>query len=271
MPHSNEVRRGTARVRPPLTWRLAARARAVVRLFKPIDDFDWRTYHLHYREEIAANSALFTEDLRRIDIRVLDGRLYIVADAKPLNATHRCVYEAVLNLPGCDSIAEIGAGGGRFIANLRVLLGDRTRYAAYDISAGQLDFFRQQYPEAFASTKTAVLDITERAIPDVDIPDVVFASTVLMHIQRPDAYRRALRHFVASARKYAVLMDNYNSHDYFRDLRREFPESALYAYDSGANLAIVIDTGGGFPGPRFAPLTSSNVLGKYLREYRWGE
>ena len=121
----------------------------------------------------------------------------------------------------------------------------------------------------FAAMSTGLLDLTVAAIPERQLPDVVFASTVLMHIQRPAAYLQALEHFLSSARKFAVLMDNYNSHDYFRDLSERSGRFDLYCYDSGTSLSIVVDLDRQGLSAPYAPLTASAQLGKYLPDYRW--
>jgi SAM-dependent methyltransferase len=253
----------------PLRLRLAARMRTVLRLFRPADDFDWSMYHVHYRSEVALSRERWTEDLAGLDFRIIDKRIYILADSKPLHPTHRCVYETLINLPAINSVAEIGTGGGRFIANLQRMLGPFVKYSAYDISARQLEFFAEQYPDQYQVTHSNVLDVTLQNIAETDRPDVVFASTVLMHIRRPDAYVQALRNLLSSAWKYAVLMDNYNSHDYFRDLTVRFGQYDYYCYDSGANVAIVADlTKLGLPSP-YTRLVRSDQLARYISDYRW--
>jgi hypothetical protein len=253
----------------PLRWRVAAKLRGLRRLFSDIDDFDWSTYHVHYRSEVALINQRWVDNLADVDFRLIDGRLYLLADSKPLHPTHRCLYEALINLPAIDSVAEVGAGGGRNIVNVRELLGRGRVYSAFDLSQQQLDFFASQYPEPFSAMRTGLLDLTASGIDEPSRPDVVFASTVLMHIQRPAAYLQALEHFLSSARKYAVLMDNYNSHDYFRDLSERSGRFDLYCYDSGSSVAIVVDLARqGLPAP-YAPLTATAQLGHYLPDYRW--
>jgi hypothetical protein len=66
-------------------------------------------------------------------------------------------------------------------------------------------------------------------------------------------------------------MDNYNSHDYFRDLTGQFGRFRYYSYDSGAAIAIVVDlANAGLPAP-YTPLTESRQLGSYISDYRWSE
>jgi hypothetical protein len=148
-------------------------------------------------------------------------------------------------------------------------LGKHIIFSGYDISERQLLFFKEQYPDVYNEITTSVLDLTEAYIPQSVTPDVALASTVLMHIQRPDAYQRSLHNLLLSSRKYVVLMDNWNMHDYFKDLTANLGKSKLYYYDSGANIAIVISLQGETLNPPYQPLNKSSLLGKYLKDYKY--
>lgn len=246
--------------------RVKSRLRSLRRWIRPIDDFDWNAYPAHYRAEHEFNRRFFTDDLREVDFVFSNGKLYLLADCKPLNPTHRCLLEAIGNLPAADSIAEVGVGGGRYLANLNAILGDRVRLSGYDRSPQQLAFFKELFPEIFRQAKTSVMDLTEGPIAAADLPDIVYASTVLMHIKRPDAYEAALKNLLASARKFVVLMDNWGSHDYFQDLQRQtinHPGMRLYTYDSGANIAVVVAIGGLTLGAPYVPLNDAAALTRY--------
>lgn len=148
-------------------------------------------------------------------------------------------------------------GGGRFLAGFRSLLDPSVELRGYDIEGGQLALFRELYPEVAATIPCALLDITTEAVP---VPmDVVVASTVLMHIQRPDAYLRAIRNLVASARRAIVVMDNYATHDYVSDLTAEVGRESLYVYETGRAVAIVVSRAGKL-GPPYVPLGSAAQL-----------
>jgi SAM-dependent methyltransferase len=246
--------------------RVKSRLRSLRRWIRPIDDFDWNAYPAHYRAEHEFNRRFFTDDLNEVDFQFENGKLYLLADCKPLNPTHRCLLEAICNLPDVDSIAEVGVGGGRYLANLNAILGDRVRLSGYDRSSQQLAFFKELFPEVHGKAKTSVMDLTEGPIANADLPDVVYASTVLMHIKRPDAYRAALTNLLASARKFVVLMDNWSSHDYFQDLQAQTVNKTglrLYTYDSGANIAVVVAAGGLSLGTPYVPLSDAATLKRY--------
>jgi len=257
------------RLKLPFSFNLRYNLFSLCRRFVSMDEFEWDLYNIHYRAEIEWNKRFFTEDLSTIDFKFIEGRMFILGDCKPIHFTCRCIYETVYNLPAVTSFAEIGVGGGRFTANLQTILGENVRFSAYDISEKQLLFFKEQYPTVYSKITTGVLDLTENGIFEDEKPDVVMASTVLMHIQRPDAYERALQNFLQSGRKYIVLMDNWNSHNYFKDLTANLGKNKLYFYDSGANICIVIALQGNLLGSPYQPLNNSSILGKYIKDYKY--
>ena len=252
-----------------VSYKIRSKIHSVLRRFIPMDEFEWDLYDTHYRAEIAWNNRFFTEDLSTIDFKIIEGKIYILGDCKPLHFTCRCIYETVYNLPSLASFAEIGVGGGRFTANLRTILGGGIRFSAYDISEKQLLFFKEQYPDVYSEITTGVLDLTENCIPEAEKPDVVLASTVLMHIQRTDAYYRALHNLLQSGLRYMVLMDNWNSHNYFLDLTENIGKRKLYFYDSGANICIIIALQGEILNLPYQPLIKSSSLGKYIQDYKY--
>jgi hypothetical protein len=229
------------------------------------DDFAWDLYHLHYRAEVEWHDRLFTLNVGDVDFRFIDHRLYLLGDCKPVHSSHRCLWEAVCNLPTFRSVAEIGCGAGYHLASLKRILGNAVAFSSYDLSATQLALFKEYYPAVFGSTRTGLLDISERPIGVADRPDVVFEFTVIMHIKRPSAYEAALRNFLGSANRFAVILDNYEAHDYFTDLTRmaEETHSKLYYFDSGACIAIVVSLDGTPLDRPYQPLAEGKALQKY--------
>ena len=253
----------------PFLYKIQFKIRNYLKRFWSMDDFDWESYTIHYRAESDFLEKFFTTDLSTIDFKFNNGKIYILGDCKPLNLTWRCIYEAIYNLPKFSSVAEIGIGEGLLTANLRTILGVDITFTGYDISERQLHFFEEQYPDVFSEEATSVLDLTETHIPESVMPDLVFASTVLMHIHRPDAYQSALHNLLLSSRKYIVLMDNWNAHDYFLDLTSKLGQNNLYFYDSGSSIAIVISLHGELLDSPYQPLHNGAQLGKYMKDYKY--
>jgi SAM-dependent methyltransferase len=226
----------------PRHWMIKEAIRRLRRCFSPIDDFDWRYYHEHYRAEFEASEQWYTHNLNSTEFRLADGRLFLVGDSKPLHPNHRCVWEAVVNLPEVRSVAEIGCGAGYLLMGVGQIMGPEIRLSGYDISQEQLAMFSELWPESRNRVRIQILDISQSPIPGDDHPDVVFVHTVLMHIQRPEAYRDALTNLFKSAKRYAVIMDHWPRHDYVQDVLRATRDfgGMAYRYDSGSRVATVV-------------------------------
>lgn len=214
-------------------------------VLREVDDFDWSTYEQHYGPQNEIEAKNFSYDLADIDYHVASGRIFTVADAKPVHPLHRALFEAILNLPPLDSLHEIGTGGGKLIVNLGYLLGPGPVRGASDIGSGQLALFERRWPDAWRTVKPFIHDITESPLPTSTRADLVLVATVLMHIKRREAYHSALKNLLRSANKYLVLAENWGAHDYVEELRRVAREQvshkvSFYCYDSGAAVTLVV-------------------------------
>jgi hypothetical protein len=256
---------------PPVFTRARFRVRAIARrlLARPADDYDWATYHEFYGPENESEAKVFTYNLDDVEHRVIDGRLYTIADAKPIAFPHRAVFEAILGLPEVHSVHEVGAGGGKLIVNLGKLLGDSCALGASDIGQGQLRLFEGNWPKEHRHIKPFVHDVTVAPLPESARADVVYTATVLMHIQRKDSYENALANLLTSARKYLVLVENWDRHDYVTDMlavaAREpsLGPIRLGLFDSGAATAMVVARGDATLGEAYGPLQRTQELCKY--------
>jgi len=72
-----------------------------------------------------------------------------------------------------------------------------------------------------------------------------------------------------SGKKYIVLMDNWNAHDYFSDLNKLIHKGNLYIYDSGANISIIISLQDEILNLPYQPLIKSSALEKYIQDYKY--
>lgn len=239
-------------------------------LRKQIDDFDWNTYSRLYGPENDAESCYFTLDLSSVDYKIVDGRIFVLGDCKPLQGPNRAIIESVINLPNIQSIAEVGTGNGKIIVNIKRILGSKAKYSASDISKGQLKLFEERFPKEFTEISPHVFDLTKTPIVESEKPDVVLIATVLMHIKRETEYRHAVKHLLQSARKYVAIYENWLSHNYYSDLAEllaltsNSSDTCIYKYDSGSNMCIVIGLNNNTLTWPYEPINSPDELKKYL-------
>lgn len=258
--------------KPPAREKLFGNVRRFKRhiLRMQVDDADWSTYSNSYGPQNEAESFYFTFDLGCIDHKVIDGRIYILGDCKPLQGSNRAIIESVINLPNICSVSEIGTGNGKIIVNIKRLLGANITYSASDISEGQLCLFKERFPEEYAEIHPYIFDITKESLATDEKPDVVYAATVLMHIKRSVEYRNALQNLLLSAKRYVALIDYWRSHDYYSDLRDLFKLSSelscacIYKYDSGTNICIIVGLNGNRLMWPYEPVNNRDELMKYL-------
>lgn len=181
------------------------------------DDFDWDSYNLHYRGELAGIAKEHTLTLREGDYSFADGALTQSRPGiLPLHANHRLLYETILQLQP-SSIFELGCGGGDHLANLRLFL-PHVKLHGIDISRQQLGLLQERHPELRAST---VEFDAKTPFPD-NFPqtDIAFTQAVLMHIQTGDGHLVALSNLFRTATKQVVLMENWTRHPFVDDIRR---------------------------------------------------
>ncbi|MBI5100214.1 MAG: class I SAM-dependent methyltransferase [Nitrospirae bacterium] len=235
-----------------------------------VDDDNWETYSKAYGPENEAESFYYTFDLGKIDHKIIEGNIYILGDCKPLQFSNRAIIEAVINLPDIFSIAEVGAGNGKLIVNIKRILGSKIGYSASDIAQCQLDLFKQTFPKDFDEIRPYVLDITKEPLPLKEKTDVVFAATVLMHIKRDIEYNKALLNLLFSANKFVVIIDNWKSHDYYEDISNIITNTprlsiaTIYKYDSGSNICIIVALAGDKLPSRYTEMHNGAELIKYF-------
>jgi|688.fasta_scaffold59032_1 SAM-dependent methyltransferase len=228
------------------------------------DDFDWASYSLHYRGELASISKEHTLVLRDGDYTLEAGELLRTRQSLlPLHPNHRLLYETILQL-WPKSVFELGCGGGDHLANLAVLVPGVTLYGV-DISPGQLALLRQRHPRLAASV--AECD-AKRPFPEKAWQaDVAYTQAVLMHIQTGDGHLVALENLFRTARKQVVLMENWTRHAYVDDIRRlhadgriPWPDVHLYFRRSPEFGRPHLMIASSVPLANYEPLTDGELL-----------
>ncbi len=195
------------------------------------DDFDWRTYHIDYREQLLQEEKTFLLRLRSGDYRFTDGGLVQDKSKLPLHPNHRLLYETILQLKPV-SVGEAGCGGGDHLHNLQVLAPE-LELIGFDRSPEQLAMLRERSPELEA--RIELLDLTfpySNLLPQVDL---VYTQAVIMHIKTGDGHLVALSNLFRMARNQVILMENWQRHNFHADImslfvRKMIPWRELYCY-----------------------------------------
>lgn len=186
---------------------------------KITDDFDWKTYHLHYRGELEEISKSHTLVLKKGDYIFDKGILRKNNEnILPLHPNHRLLYETILQLSP-QSLLEIGCGGGDHLHNISILA-SAIKLFGLDLSAEQLSFLKERHPELNAEVKQ--FDITlplPYCTPKVDI---AYTQAVIMHIKTGNGHLVALFNMFNISTKQVILMENWKSHNFMEDINYLF-------------------------------------------------
>ena len=195
------------------------------------DDFDWNTYHDHYKAELAEIQKVHTLKLSPGDYVFCNGNLRLQGSILPLHPNHRLLYETILLLLP-KSVMEGGCGGGDHLYNLMILSPQIELYGC-DLSSELLALLRQRSPQLKADVRQ--WDITLPHSTQLPIVDVCFTQTVIMHIKTGNGHLVALANLFKIATKQVVLMENWTQHNFLSDIqmlwdKKMIPWSDLFCY-----------------------------------------
>lgn len=206
------------------------------------DDFDWSNYSTNeYMPQLAVEVEPFhTVQLASAHWRIDRGRIVLPASAKNLHPSHRLIYETALALRP-DSVFELGFGGGDHLANIHLLL-PSAGIGGADISAQQRALALRRNGELLASANLIVGDMTRRdAAAGLEArADLVFTNSVVMHIRHRDRYLTFLRNALRISRRFVLLRERWDVHDYVRDLDQTFGVRP-YLLATQAASALLVD------------------------------
>jgi hypothetical protein len=179
------------------------------------DDYDWKTYRVHYERDLADVALLHTQKLAPDDFSLRDDcTIALRSGMKPLHPNHSCLYETMGALTPA-SVIEIGCGGGDHLHNLGVLY-PALRRRGFDRSRGQLALLKGRSPHL--APLAAELDITLPLAADHPTADVVYTQAVIMHIHAGDRHLVALQNIFRMAVRHVVLIENWWRHWFMDDI-----------------------------------------------------
>lgn len=184
------------------------------------DDFDWDnytkdSYHRRLKGDIEIN-------FRAIS---LEGQLAfnaetgaVTSQVEPIHPNHQLILEMIGQLePG--SVHEVGCGGGDHVANAMTLF-PNVAVTGGDRGDTQLDLALSRHPKL--TGHIGVQDVTMPWSSQWPQVDMVYTQAVIMHIHTAVSHLVALANMVRMARKYVLLLENHQCHNFVRDIQALF-------------------------------------------------
>lgn len=187
------------------------------------DDYDWKYYDYFYEKQLKAVEKIYTQRLKKGDYVFSDNRLLKNKKIKDLHPNYRILYETVLQL-NPRSVMEIGCGAGDHLYNLN-MLNPKLKLNGLDVSNRQIAFLRMRSPNLKANIY--LFDITlpvSSAIPKVEL---CYTQAVIMHIKTGKGHLVALSNAFNIAAKHVILMENWKSHNFMKDIEYLFEQKII--------------------------------------------
>lgn len=209
------------------------------------DDFDWEnytadSYQRRLRRDMegqfhtSAEAGTLHRDADTGEVR---------SEGAPLHPNHALILEAIGRLePG--SVHEVGCGGGDHLANARALYPD-LEVTGGDRGATQLELALRRHPALRG--RIGIQDITMPFSDAWPRADLVYTQAVVMHIHTAVSHFVALANMARLARKYVLLMENQQCHNFVADMEAlqagghlGWEKLHLYRYDGSAGARAML-------------------------------
>lgn len=180
---------------------------------KTPDSF-WTTYSHNHQKQIPGDRD------ERYTYRLTPGTWTFDGDSlamnegeAPLQPNQRLILETLLLLTP-KSVLEVGCGNGDNLYNLH-LLAPKIKLEGIDNSPDQLAWLATRNPIIFPYCSHNNATIADGLAFQAS---AVFTNTVLMHISEEDGYIHALANLFWWAKDTVILVENWESHHFFRDI-----------------------------------------------------
>jgi len=207
------------------------------------DDFKWSEYSKDYSKQVSDVEKEYTLILPEGKYSIVEKKIVLEPSLLPLHPNQKLLYETIYALKP-SSLLEVGCGSGDHLVNIQKILPE-TKINGSDLLDDQIKFLQSRHPELKNKANLFVHDITISP-PNIKV-DLVYTQAVLMHIQRNNSYLNALKNIFYASKKYVVLMENWSTHNFYKDLRKvskqpDFPWKNVYIYtnDDGKQILLVI-------------------------------
>ena len=193
------------------------------------DDFDWENYTSDsYERRLKTDiESEFDTSIDPQNARIDPEYGSVVLTGQTLHPNSQLILDAVVQLAPA-SVHEVGCGGGDHIANVKRIFPD-IRVTGGDRSMGQLKLALSRH--AALKGSLGVQDITMPGSKDWPEADLVYSQAVIMHIHTAVSHLVALSNMVRMARKYVLMVENPQCHNFVEDVRGLY-EGGQLAWDS---------------------------------------
>lgn len=181
------------------------------------DDFDWDNYTQDSYErrittDIEPNFRTLSE---RGHLQFDKAAGSVISKEAPLHPNHQTILEAIGQLD-VESVHEVGCGGGDHVANAQLLFPD-IHVSGSDRGKTQLELACRRHPGM--ADRFSLQDITMPLSKAWPRADLIYSQAVLMHIHTAVSHFVGLANMVALSRRYVLLMENLQCHNFVSDLR----------------------------------------------------
>ncbi len=209
------------------------------------DDFDWENYTRDsYSRRLKGDvETLYrtVSDEGQLTFDPASGA--VTSQGEPIHPNQQLILEAIGQLtPG--SVHEVGCGGGDHLANIKTLFGE-VEVTGGDRGQSQLDLALARHPQL--KGRIGVQDITMPFSDRWPRADLVYTQAVIMHIHTAVSHLVALANMVRQARRFVLLMENPQCHNFVRDLmalheggHMDWPDLHIHAFEGSTGARAIL-------------------------------
>lgn len=209
------------------------------------DDFDWENYTSDsYARRLERDvESRYQARGAPEDVTFDDASGELVTGGVEMHPNHTLILEAIGRLkPG--SVHEVGCGGGDHVARGQQVFPAVT-FSGGDRAQSQLNLALSRHPAL--EGRLGIQDITmpfSSAWPEADL---VYTQAVIMHIHTAVSHLVALSNLVRSARRYVLMVENLQCHNFLADVRSladgghlSWDDVHAYRFDGSAGARAIL-------------------------------
>jgi hypothetical protein len=180
------------------------------------DDFDWDnytadSYHRRLKGDVESE---FRASSRDGDLTFDAATGTVASQGAQIHPNQHLILETIGQLAPA-SVHEVGCGGGDHLATTAALFPDIS-VTGGDRGASQLELALNRHPGLAGCL--GLQDITMPFSKHWPQADLVYSQAVIMHIHTAVSHFVGLANMVSVARKYVLLLENLQCHNFVRDI-----------------------------------------------------